>query len=638
MKNLNNIYIYHFIIFTFTSVYGLSSENSFTYSYFGNPVEMQIHAEMVAVPLASKSGELHNLDELMINGTKVSTAIGDVDNDWRTIIGAKGQNLSARELTSELIRSGVSFVSPILTDAKGRDTYITQRIWITLPYKMEEKEKKQILGSIRDQKSLALISSPVKTQKLPIGNPSKETTWLDHAGNPDGNELYAVDVMMVNGFEILDEVEVLATLAGVVAVEPDFVAIAETSAVATPNDPLYLGSGSIWGQWYLWGDYTYGEPSEYYDYSLDARNLWELGYGYSSIKLAIFDSGIQTDHPDLTVSGGMNFTDVGVSTAYGPTQTYENHGTAVAGVINGIINNSTGIAGLAPNVRIYSLKIGKNYTSSGTFTTTSTWVVNAIIWCANNNIRVTNNSNHFSSPWSAVSTEDTVSFPASSAGVIAVGATHLDGTRADFSNYGSGLDIVAPGIYIQSTDRTGSLGYDDEEDYSLVSGTSFASPLTAATAALILSKNPGLTAVQVEEALENTARDLSDEIEFGSGLIQPIEAVNSVTPGLFYTAGFVNDVDGWKFQDTFGWVLDEEFPIYKHVHLGWQYTTSTNPNSIWLWDYQSTDWWWINIGTGGSYPFPWVKRQSDNTWYWYQQGSCCPRWFYNSSTEEWVNF
>jgi hypothetical protein len=92
--------------------------------------------------------------------------------------------------------------------------------------------------------------------------------------------------------------------------------------------------------------------------------------------------------------------------------------------------------------------------------------------------------------------------------VISVGAIGRTASRASFSNYGTGLDVVAPGVSISTTDRQGTLGYNQtagaEGDYTSVDGTSFAAPQVAGIAALILSVNPGLTLQQVRNIIEST--------------------------------------------------------------------------------------------------------------------------------------
>jgi subtilisin family serine protease len=91
-----------------------------------------------------------------------------------------------------------------------------------------------------------------------------------------------------------------------------------------------------------------------------------------------------------------------------------------------------------------------------------------------------------------------VSYPSSNPNVISVGAINQGNQKASFSNYGTELDIVAPGVNIYST----TLG----NAYDIRNGTSFAAPQVSAVAALVLSVNPNLTGQQVRDIIEQTAQ------------------------------------------------------------------------------------------------------------------------------------
>jgi len=104
---------------------------------------------------------------------------------------------------------------------------------------------------------------------------------------------------------------------------------------------------------------------------------------------------------------------------------------------------------------------------------------------------------------------NSITFPSNNPQTIAVGAINRTTSRASFSNYGTGIDVVAPGVSIRTTDRQGTLGYNETAgalgDYTSLDGTSFAAPQVAGVAALILSVNPGLTQQQVRNIIESTA-------------------------------------------------------------------------------------------------------------------------------------
>ena len=115
--------------------------------------------------------------------------------------------------------------------------------------------------------------------------------------------------------------------------------------------------------------------------------------------------------------------------------------------------------------------------------------------------------------------------------VIAVGAINSTGKRANFSNYGSDLDVVAPGVSIPSTDIQGSYGH-SSGDYSNSDGTSFAAPHVSGVAALVLSVNPNLTGKQVVYIIESTAQKISQGItDPGTGQIYNYQQYTAALTG-----------------------------------------------------------------------------------------------------------
>lgn len=103
-------------------------------------------------------------------------------------------------------------------------------------------------------------------------------------------------------------------------------------------------------------------------------------------------------------------------------------------------------------------------------------------------------------------------YPSNLDSVIGVGASTDWDYKAAYSQYGPGLDFVAPSgggnVNLWTTDRTGSAGYEPSSDYAAVAGTSFSSPLAAGVGALMLSRNPNLTAAQLRTIMQNTAEEI----------------------------------------------------------------------------------------------------------------------------------
>lgn len=170
----------------------------------------------------------------------------------------------------------------------------------------------------------------------------------------------------------------------------------------------------------------------------------------------------------------------------------------------------------------------------------------------------------------------TINYPANAiSDILAVGAISACGERKNpsscdgenwwGSNYGVALDIVAPGVLIPTTDRTGSAGYGSGDYFMSFNGTSSACPHVTATAALILSVNPELTQKQVANIIESTAQKVGGysytttsgrpngtwNNEMGYGLVDAFAAVSQATGGI------VNFIDQTVTSNRFvaGWQI-----------------------------------------------------------------------------------
>jgi len=265
---------------------------------------------------------------------------------------------------------------------------------------------------------------------------------------------------------------------------------------------------------------------------IQADVAWNITTGSASILVAVVDTGIDWNHPDLA----PNYVQLGYDWVNNdPAPMDDNgHGTHVAGTIAAAINNSIGIAGLA-NVRIMAEKVldqnGTGWLSD---------VVLGIIHAVDSGAKIINLS--LGGPVNSEILHEAVKYafdqgvlvvaaggndatnvkqyPAGYDEVVAVTATNARDTLASFSNYGEWIDIAAPGVRIYSTVLDGS--------YAYKSGTSMASPHVVGVAALIWTRFPNMTRDQVWAQLQYTAGDLGDpgfDMYFGFGRLNARKAV-----------------------------------------------------------------------------------------------------------------
>lgn len=326
-----------------------------------------------------------------------------------------------------------------------------------------------------------------------------------------GVETRVVEVPRQTALKLL---QVLKNRSEVEYAEPD----ATAHAFASTNDP-YFTNGS---QWYL--------------SKIQAPSAWDLNTGAPSVVVAVLDTGVRASHPDLAgkVLAGRDFADSDSD----PTD--ENgHGTAVAGLIGAASGNGTGMASVAWKTSILPVRVlGKD--GSGSHSD----IVDGIVWATDQGADVINLSlggtgssvtlqNAVNYAWSkgvvivaaAGNNGDSVPcYPGACTNVVAVSATDSSDIRTSWSNYGSYIDIAAPGSNILTLSGTSS--------YGAMDGTSFSSPLTAGVVALMRAANPALSNANIVNALLTNADDLGasgKDNDFGYGRINARRAVAAVS-------------------------------------------------------------------------------------------------------------
>lgn len=301
--------------------------------------------------------------------------------------------------------------------------------------------------------------------------------------------------------------------------------------------------------------------------SINVRPAWDKSTG-TGVVVAVIDTG-STNHPDLNANllPGYDFISdtfisrdgngrdsnpndegdwnpvAGECYAGSPVRNSSWHGTHVAGTVAAVTNNSTGVAGTAFNAKVVPVRV------LGRCGGNTSDIADAITWASGGTVagvpanpnpaEVINLSLGGSGTCSAtyqnaingaVSRGTTVvvaagnsnvnvsgAVPANCPNVVAVAATTSTGSRASFSNYGTGIDISAPGQSILSTLNTGTTT-PGSASYASYNGTSMAAPHVAGVVALMQAAAASpLSPSQVESTLKSTARPLPGSCSGGCG-------------------------------------------------------------------------------------------------------------------------
>jgi thermitase len=322
-----------------------------------------------------------------------------------------------------------------------------------------------------------------------------------------------VQVVKVPKGQVTAKVKAYSANPRVAYAEPDFV----VQALGNPDDPWF--------------------PNQWGMVKVQGPQAWDVTAGSPSINIAVLDTGVDLDHPDLAskIISNINFTTSPTADdVYG-------HGTHVAGIAAAITNNGVGVAGLGYSASIMNVKVlgdnGQGYWS---------WIAQGIIWAADNGAEIINMSLGGSSGSSTAKAavdyawdrgvvvvaaagnygNSAPCYPAYYANCIAVAGTDSLGRLAGWSDYGAWVDVAAPGVNIVSTLINNG--------YGVMSGTSMASPHVAGLAALVFTvvtdvNGNGRLNDEVRARIESTCDDIGVS-GIGSGQINAYKAVAGGTP------------------------------------------------------------------------------------------------------------
>tara|TARA_Y100000589_G_scaffold328039_1_gene371256 strand:+ start:83584 stop:86778 length:3195 start_codon:yes stop_codon:yes gene_type:complete len=322
----------------------------------------------------------------------------------------------------------------------------------------------------------------------------------------------------------------------------------------TPNDPNY-NSSTQWGL-----------------FQINAGQAWNVSTGNANIIVATVDNAIETGHPDLTnqiwTNSGeipnngvdddgngyiddVNGFDVGDNdNDLTPPNSSWDHGTHVAGITGATTDNNIGVASIGFGITIMPVKATAN--SSGANSVSNGY--DGIYYAALNGAHVINCSwggygysttaqNIINWAWNqgsiivAAAGNDNndmdlsgnAHYPSNYNNVICVASSTTGDAKSSFSNYGSAVDVTAPGSNIASTVPFGS--------YAYMSGTSMASPMVSGLLGLMISLNPGMPQQDIVNCLISSCDNINAANpsyigDLGSGRINAFAAMNCVSASL----------------------------------------------------------------------------------------------------------
>ena len=334
----------------------------------------------------------------------------------------------------------------------------------------------------------------------------------------------------INGLEVVH----VSPQGAFVAVEVDGLRALRLASTAVPGVAYVEEDETRYSQ-AIPNDARYGD--QYGPEMMGAEEAWgAVGYGDTSISVAVLDTGTRHGHQDLTPTSRFSATQVYT----GNSSDNCGHGTHVAGTVGATTNNGIGVAGMS-QAQMMTYKVLDatggifNIQCSGSTSSIAQAVYdatddgadiismslggggysqsfeNAIDYAWNNGVVVVAASGNDGA-------SNGVSYPAAYDNAIAVGALDADKGKASYSNAGDELDVVAPGSSVLSTYNSSN------SSYSSLSGTSMATPHVSRALALAWSCAPsGTTNADVRNAMESTAEDLGAngwDRSYGHGLVR----------------------------------------------------------------------------------------------------------------------
>ncbi len=360
-----------------------------------------------------------------------------------------------------------------------------------------------------------------------------------------------------------------------------------------------------------------------------AQRAWDIKRDASDVVVAVVDDAVLITHPDLAANIWKNPVEVpngidddgngyiddihGYDVAdgnadpnppAGANSSHFSHGTHCAGIVSASTDNGTGIASLGFNAKIMAVKCKADNTSGGSIQAPYQGVEYAIASGADI-ISMSWGGGSYSITYQTLfdvahskgiilvaaagnSNTSAPMYPASYNHVISVAASNTSDGKASFSNYGSTIDITAPGVDIWSTVPGSGL-------YDFKSGTSMACPLVSGLCALMVANAPGIHPDSVEKCLKSTATDIHGQNssyinQLGAGRINAEQALNC-TKGILNADFTAHQTEACPLQKI---KLTPRVIDPANLNYGWTFTGGTPASS-------NTVTPWVSYATPGTY-------------------------------------
>ncbi|MBX3361591.1 MAG: S8 family serine peptidase [Phycisphaeraceae bacterium] len=295
------------------------------------------------------------------------------------------------------------------------------------------------------------------------------------------------------------------------------------------NGPRGVAENQIIADLMSTGDYQYVEPnwicypastpadplftSQWHHHMMESQAAWNLLIGSPSVVVAVTDTGILTTHADLTNRvPGFNAVDDLAEVDGGLMDDVNGHGTHVAGCAAPANDNGIGVAGPGWGLGVMMIRVS-NAAGGGAFlddiTQGARWAIdNGAVSASSSYTGVQSSTVETSGAYIrsrgglylyAADNSNTNHSTWDHPNVLVVGASNQSDGKADFSSYGLGVDLFAPGVSILSTTRDGNYGF--------ASGTSMATPVANGVVGMMFAANPSLSPDHLEYLLSRTCQD-----------------------------------------------------------------------------------------------------------------------------------